>query len=79
MTKSEPIICLISDPFLVPNDVRNFQQSWKFAFKGLGQRYPNKNGHFDNAENRKITEHVPEISTDDSVTVLLSSRSISPP
>ena len=34
--------------------------------KGLGQRYPNKKRHFDNAENRKIAEKVPEMTIDES-------------
>ena len=40
-------------------------------FKGLGQRYPNKNRQFGNAENRKIVENVPEMSIDEPVTILV--------
>ena len=39
--------------------------------KGLGQRYPNKNGHFGNDENRKIVENALEMTIDESVTVLV--------
>ena len=47
--------------------------SWStMEFKGLGQRYPNKNRYFDNAENRKINETVLEMSIDESVMVLVS-------
>ena len=41
------------------------------TIKGLGQRYPNKNRHFGNAENRKTVENVPEMSIDVPVTVLV--------
>ena len=39
--------------------------------KGAGQGYPYKDRHFGNAENRKIVENAPEMSTDDSMTVLV--------
>ena len=39
--------------------------------KWPGQGYPYKDRHFGNAENRKIVETAPEMSTDDSMTVLV--------